>query len=143
MKQQKHIRSNQERDTFISNLQRWDFVRSPMTFTYEPYKENRTIAQNRKMWALLRDLSRQVAYTPDGYRVVPKEYVEGYCQYYNEETWKDIMTAAWKQQTVVPGVDGSFVMTGCSTSKMKIDELSELIELIYAFGSEKGVEWSE
>jgi len=40
------------------------------------------------------------------------------------------------------GLDGGVVMLGMRTSRMRKDQLSELIELIYAYGSEWGVNWS-
>ena len=41
---------------------------------------------------------------------------------------------------VVPGIDpGSFVLLGLHTSDMSKDEMSNLIELIHAFGAEHDV----
>jgi hypothetical protein len=40
-------------------------------------------------------------------------------------------------------VDGGFVVLGSSTSKMTKGEMSELIELAYAFGATHGVEFAE
>ncbi|EME1833560.1 recombination protein NinB [Cronobacter sakazakii] len=48
-----------------------------------------------------------------------------------------------KGQRSAPGINGGFVVLGQSTSKMKVSEFSELLELIYAFGAERGVQWSE
>jgi hypothetical protein len=88
----------------------------------------RSLEQNRKMWALLHDLENQVVW---------------HGQKLTAENWKDVMTASLKRQQVVPGIDGGFVVLGTSTRKMTKLELSELIELIYAFGSQHGVEWSD
>jgi hypothetical protein len=44
----------------------------------------------------------------------------------------------------VPNLDGTgFVALGLSTSRMSKRELSDLMELISAFGAERGVEWTE
>jgi hypothetical protein len=43
----------------------------------------------------------------------------------------------------VPGIDGGFVVLGSSTSRMDKSEMSELLELIGAFGAQQGVEFSE
>lgn len=91
-------------------------------------RPRRTVDQNRLLWAVLTDVSRQV---------------EWHGQRLTKENWKDIFTAALKRQQVVPGIDGGFVVLGTSTSRMSKQEFSELIELIYAFGAEHGVEWSE
>ncbi len=92
----------------------------------------RTQEQNRKMWAMLRDVARQVPLVVNGAEV-----------WADPEDWKDVFTAALKQETrMAQGVDGSVVVLGMRTSRMKKAELSELIELIYAHGAEQGVNWS-
>ena len=60
------------------------------------------------------------------------------------EQWKHIFTAALTKLDVVPNLAGDgFVVLGQSTSKMTVGELSNLIELINAFGAEQGVRFSE
>lgn len=86
--------------------------------------EKRSDAQNRRLWAMLRDISEQVNW--HGNRLT-------------DEEWKDVFTAALKRQKVVPGLDGGFVVCGQRTSKMTKAEMSELQELITAFGTERGV----
>ena len=54
------------------------------------------------------------------------------------------MTAGLKRhQRIAKGMDGGFVMLGASTSKMKKEEMIELIELIMAFGAEHEIAWSD
>ncbi|WP_285004509.1 recombination protein NinB, partial [Escherichia coli] len=36
-----------------------------------------------------------------------------------------------------------FVVIGLSTSRMRVGEFAELLELIQAFGTERGVKWSD
>lgn len=49
-----------------------------------------------------------------------------------------------KQQDVVPNLAGNgFVVIGQSTSRMRVSEFAELLELIQAFGTEHGVKWSD
>ena len=91
-------------------------------------REKRTLDQNAKLWAMLRDISDQV---------------EWYGEKLKDHEWKDVLTASLKKQKAVPGIDGGFVVLGAHTSGMSKEELSELIELMYAFGADKGVEWSE
>lgn len=88
----------------------------------------RTLEQNAKLWPMLTDVSRQVVWY--GQKLAPEE-------------WKDVFTAALKKQKVVPGIDGGFVVCGQRTSTMPKREFCELIELIYAFGTEHDVQWSE
>lgn len=70
--------------------------------------------------------------------------VEWHGRWLDAESWKCIFTAALKQQDVVPNLAGNgFVVIGQSTSKMRVSEFAELLELIQAFGAEKNVKWSD
>lgn len=89
----------------------------------------RTLEANAKLWALLTDISEQVEWY--GKRLTP-------------EDWKHVFSASLRKLTVVPNLDGSgFVALGMSTSRMSKREFSDLLELIQAFGAERGVEWSD
>ncbi len=91
-------------------------------------EEKRTDSQNRLLWAILRDVSEQVVW---------------YGKKLGSDDWKQVFTAGLKRQRAVPGVDGGFVMLGSSTSRMSKRQFSDLVELIYAFGSEHQVAWSD
>jgi hypothetical protein len=97
-----------------------------MVLKVEP--ERRSNEQNRLLWAALADVSEQVEW--HGQKLEPGE-------------WKDVFTAALKRQKVVPGLEGGFVVLGSSTSRMSKAEFSELCELIFAFGAERGVTFKE
>ncbi len=88
----------------------------------------RTIQQNDLMWVLLTEISNQVVW--HGQKLTP-------------DNWKDVLTAALKRQSVVPGIDGGFVVLGQRTSKMSVKELNEVIELAYAFGAQNGVVFND
>jgi len=88
----------------------------------------RTLDQNSKLWPMLTDISKQVVW---------------YGSKLTKEEWKDVLSAALKKQKVVPGIDGGFVVCGRHTSRMGKKEFSDMIELAYAFGSERDVKWSE
>ncbi|NUF49497.1 recombination protein NinB [Gilliamella sp. ESL0250] len=89
----------------------------------------RTLEQNARMWATLTDISKQVNW--HGLTLTPEE-------------WKHVFTATLKGQKTVPNLDGTGVIVlGQSTRRMSKKELSDLLELAYAFGAEKGVNWSE
>lgn len=91
-------------------------------------RPRRTLDQNAKLWPMLTDVSRQV---------------EWHGETLTHEEWKDVFTAALKKQKAIPGIDGGFVVLGAHTSRMDKHEFVDLIELIYAFGAEQGVAWSE
>ena len=88
----------------------------------------RTLQQNRLMWEILQQLADQVVW---------------YGNKLTKENWKDMITAGLKNQDVVPGINGGFVVLGDSTRKMSVKELNEVIELAYAFGAQHGVKFED
>ena len=103
-------------------------INAPDGWIAEIKPRTRSLDQNAKMWAMLADVSRQV---------------EWYGQRLTSDEWKDVLTAALKKQKAVPGIDGGFVVIGARTRNMTIREMSDLVELMYAFGAERDVKWSE
>jgi len=95
--------------------------------TLEIRPEKRSDAQNRRLWAMLADISAQV---------------DWYGNKLTSEEWKDVFSASLKRTKVVPGLDGGFVVCGQSTSKMTKAEMCELQELMEAFGAERGVRFT-
>ncbi|NLS19858.1 hypothetical protein HGP16_25295 [Rhizobium sp. P40RR-XXII] len=92
-------------------------------------KKSRSSEQSAKMWAMLGEVSDQV---------------EWYGQKLDAEDWKDVFTASLRHARVVPGIDkGTYVPLGMHTSTLTIEEMSNLIELIYAFGAEHNVIFKE
>ena len=70
--------------------------------------------------------------------------VDWYGQKLTEDEWKDVFTAGLRKQKAVPGIDGGFLSwSAAKTSRMNKREFSELVELIYAFGAERGVKFQE
>jgi len=99
----------------------------------DPLQPTRTLDQNAKMWAVLGDIAKQVQW-----------YVDGKQQLLSAEEWKDILTAGLrKHQRIAQGIDGGFVILGERTSRMRIGQMCELIELAHAFGAERGVVWTD
>jgi hypothetical protein len=86
--------------------------------------ETRSNEQNKRLWAMLTDISRQV---------------DWYGQKLSPEDWKHMFTASLKKTRAVPGIDGGIVVLGQSTSKMTKAEMCELQELMSAFAAERGV----
>ena len=90
--------------------------------------EKRSDPQNRRMWAMLADISAQVDWY--GKRLTP-------------EDWKHIFSSSMKKLDVVPNLDGTgFVALGQQTSKMTKGEMSDMQTLMEAFGAERGVRFS-
>lgn len=102
---------------------------APVGWRVEISEPRRTLDQNAKLWAMLGDVSKQV---------------EWYGEHLSPDDWKTVLTASLRKARVIPGLDaGTLVPLGLSTSGMTKRELADLVELIYAFGSERGVIWSE
>src|SRR5687768_11677256 len=103
--------------------------KAPADYVCQIKQKTRTLEQNALMWALLADLSKQVNW---------------YGQKLTSDEWKDVLSASLKKQKVVPGIDGNgFVVIGARTSQMTKREMSDMCELIYAFGAEQGVIWTK
>ena len=102
---------------------------APFGYVVTVAEPTRSTAQNARLWAMLTDISEQVEWY--GKRLTP-------------EDWKHVFTASLKRLTVVPNLDGTgFVALGMSTSRMSRRELSDLMELMAAFGAERDVVWTE
>lgn len=91
----------------------------------------RTIAQNDRLWAMLSDI------------VLQKKEVRG--RTYSTESWKSMfLQALGHQQEVLPTLDGNeFFATGFSSSRLSKQEMSDLIDFIFAWGAENDVLWSD
>jgi hypothetical protein len=94
------------------------------TLTVKP--QTRTSEQNKRLWAMLTDISKQV---------------DWYGRKLSPEDWKHVLSASLKKQDAVPGIDGGFVVLGLSTSKMTKGEMADLQTLIEAFGTQQGVKF--
>ena len=93
----------------------------------------RTLDQNARLWATLGDIARQLQWPVDG----ELRWLESW-------EWKVIITAGLKNhQRIAKGIEGGFVMLGQPTSKMSKRELSELLDLAYAFGAQHNVTFTD
>jgi hypothetical protein len=94
----------------------------------------RTNDQNGKMHAMLGDIAEQLTH---------------YGQTLDVEDWKDVFMDELSRDhrmeaRTARGLYGAgFVPLGRSTSDLDVTEFSDLIALIYAFGDQHGVVWSE
>lgn len=127
MKQIFLLRNANIRQHVISTIQQLPTDSTkPLQITIQ--EDTRSLAQNRMLWACLHDVSSQVVW---------------YGRKMDSESWKHVFSASLKKQDTVPGIDGGFVVLGQSTSKMRVGEMRDLIELIHAFGAERGVRFSD
>lgn len=94
------------------------------------FADTRTAEQNAKLWPMLNDIAKQLPW--HGLTL-------------SADDWKLIMLDALsKEMRIVPNVSGDgFINLGRSSSRLSKAEFSNLIELIYAFGAERSVVWSD
>lgn len=88
----------------------------------------RSLEQNSLMWPLLSAMAKQVVW---------------HGEKLGAEDWKDVLTASLRKQRATPGIDGGFVVFGERTKTYSKADFSELIELIYAFGAQHGVDFEK
>ena len=89
----------------------------------------RTDEQNAKMWPMLTDLSKQCLI--NGEQKPP-------------ETWKLAVMRALKHEVRYEmDLDGEPFPVGFSTKNLSKSQFSDLIEFMYKYGADNGVEWSE
>lgn len=88
----------------------------------------RSAEANSLMWIRLHELADQTDW--HGIKLSPEEF-------------KDLLSAGLVKSKVVPNIEGNgFVILGQRTSKFTVKQMNELIELIHAFGSDRGVRFS-
>lgn len=90
----------------------------------------RNLEQNAAQWPILDAFAEQLEWPVNG----------AMCKLTPEE-WKDILTAAFKQETVrvAMGLNGGMVMLGQRTSKFSKREFSEWLDFLNATAAARGV----
>lgn len=106
-----------------------EILAAPEGYVVTIAEKTRSLEQNAKLWPMLQDIEKQCNW--HGLKLKAEE-------------WKDLLSAGLVQSKVVPNMEGNgFVILGQRTSKMTKSQFAALIELLYAFGAERGVKWSE
>jgi hypothetical protein len=105
-------------------------AKAPAGTRVEFKNSKRTLPQNDRMWAMLTDIARQLDW--HGQKLTPDD-------------WKILFLDALNRETrIVPNINGDgFVSIGRSSSDLSKDEMSELIDLIAAFGANHGVTFQD
>ena len=97
--------------------------------TIEPPR--RSLDQNSLLWPLLQRFAEQALWPVNGAMVQM-----------DADDWKDVLTAAFRQETqrIAMGLNGGMVILGMRTSKMSKAQFSEFIEFIQSVAADRGVE---
>lgn len=91
----------------------------------------RTLEQNAAQWPILEAFSRQLVWPVNGQMVKM-----------TPEEWKDVLTAAFRKETVrvAMGLDGGVVMLGLRTSGFGKGKFSDWLDFLNATAAIRGVE---
>jgi hypothetical protein len=118
-----------QRDLAVSWIEK-----APQGCRVEFKRPKRTLDQNSKLWASLTEVAMQVTWhgiklTPDDWKLI----------------FLDALAREKKQELrMVPNTDGTGVVNlGRSSSDLSKDEMSELIELIHAFGAKHDIQFKD
>jgi hypothetical protein len=88
----------------------------------------RSNEQNNKMWALIEDVMNAM---PEG-------------RQHTKEVWKAIfMNALGHETAFAMGINNEIFPIGFKSSQLSVRQMSDLIEVIYAYGAKHNVKWSE
>jgi hypothetical protein len=104
--------------------------KAPWNTRVEFKAARRSPDQNSLMWCLLTELAEQLRW---------------HNLKLSAEDYKDLLSAGLRREVrTVPNITGDgFVLLGMRTSDMGRDEMSQMIELCYAFGARHGVTFRE
>ena len=102
------------------------------TVTVAPPRRN--LDQNALLWVLLTAFSEQLKWPVNGAMVQLEP-----------EEWKDVLTAAYRNeiQRIAMGLNGGMVILGMKTSQLSKREFAEFIEFIHSVAVERGVVFDE
>lgn len=105
-------------------------VKGPVGTRVEYKAPKRSLPQNDRMWAMLTDIAQQQLY--HGLKLMADD-------------WKLLFLDALKREVrMVPNLDGNgFVSLGRSSSDLSKTEMTDLIEIIFEWGSRNGVVFHE
>lgn len=94
----------------------------------------RTLAQNDRLWAMLTDVAQHVEWA--GQKRSPEDWKLMFLDYLERELGHE--------PNIVPSLDGEgYVRLDGSSSKLSVEEMTMLIELIFKFGANHGVVFHE
>lgn len=123
------IRDDAARDRAIAAIRRVpaDRARPAFDVRIEPHRERHSAEQRSLLFALCRDLARQLPFPGGGSA--------------NPTAWKDFLVGLYRGEQIVR--EGAVVViVGGSVSQATRREMSDLIEFVEAYGATRGVRFS-
>ncbi len=127
-----YARDAQQGHAVIASLWEWakPYLLAGHQLCIKAMPMTRTLEQNAAQWPYLDALSKQLQWPVNGKLV-----------WMTDEEWKDVLTAAFQNETVrlAMGLNGGVVMLGLRTSKMSKARVSEWLDFLQAVAAERGV----
>ncbi len=104
---------------------------APEGFAVTISEPTRNLDQNAAQWPILQSFSDQLQWP-----------VNGRMEWISPDEWKDVLTCAFKRETVrvAMGLDGGMVMLGRRTSKFSKAEFSDWLEFLNATAALRDVD---
>ena len=104
---------------------------APEGYVITVSEPTRNLEQNAAQWPILQAFADQLQWP-----------VNGAMEWLTADEWKDILTAAFKRETVrvAMGLDGGMVMLGSRTSKFSKAQFSEWLDFLNATAAVRDVE---
>ena len=96
---------------------------APTGYAVSVGEATRSLDQNAAQWPILQAFADQLQWP-----------INGRMEWLTKEDWKDILTAAFKQELarVAPGLDGGMVLLGQRTSTFGKKQFSDWLEFLHA-----------
>lgn len=113
--------------TLYRNLETWIKEHGNFELVVRPHKSKRSIEQNKRLWKIYQTLEAEA-------------WVDG--KRFSQEVWHEYLAGQFIgfDEVVMPG--GEIKRNPISTTKLKVDEMSEYQNKIQAYGAENfGIEW--
>lgn len=103
---------------------------APDGFIVEVKEPTRNLDQNAAQWPILEAFSQQLLWPVNGQMV-----------HMSAEEWKDVLTAAFFNETarLAMGLSGGVIMLGMRTSKMTKKQFSDWLEFLHHIAQDRGV----
>lgn len=103
---------------------------APDGFAVTVAEPTRNLEQNAAQWPILQAFADQLRWPVNGSMVSM-----------SAEEWKDVLSAAFRRETVrvAMGLDGGMVMLGMRTRDMGKREFSEWLDFLHATAAARGV----
>lgn len=91
----------------------------------------RNLDQNAAQWPILQAFADQLQWP-----------INGRMEWLTPDEWKDVLTCAYKRETVrvAMGLDGGMVMLGQRTSKFSKAQFSEWLEFLHATAADRDID---